>query len=617
MPSVDYRSLAGDILAKVGGEANVGSVAHCATRLRFKLKDASKADKAAVEKLPGVIAVMEAGGQFQVVIGNNVPLLYAELGRISQLTGDTDLGEAAKGNLFNRFVAMISSIFLPFLWTLAGAALLKAFVGAVAYFGWLNPASNTYAVLNASGDAVLKFLPVLLALTAAKRFKANQFTAVVLAGALMYLEITAWTGLKTSPTDFFSIPVPVVSYVGSVIPIIVAVWVQGHLERFLDKHLPSVIRNFTTPLLTLLVMVPLVILTIGPATTYAGQGVSWVIMTIWKFAPWLAGALMGGFWQVFVIFGMHWAFIPVMMVDLANQGFSPLSGALLAPVLAQAAAATAVFFRSKSAKRRELAGPGAISGFLAGITEPIIYGVNLPLKRPFIFGCVGGAIGGAIGAQAGSAMTGFAMPSVLAIPAYLPAGPITASSFTWQMIGTGLAIVIAFVLTLLFGVKDSADEAEATAVVSSATEVGAPMNGELIGLSQVKDKVFAAGALGKGVAVVPTSGEVYAPVAGTVVSAFPTGHAFGIKTDDDLEVLVHIGIDTVALNGKGFTSTVTQGQKVATGDLLASVDLESVKAAGYDPTTVMVITNSAKFAAVLPAEGHSVTHGQTAIVVER
>lgn len=291
-------------------------------------------------------------------------------------------------------------------------------------------------MLNASGDAVLKFLPVLLALTAAKRFKANQFTAVVLAGALMYLEITAWTGLKTSPTDFFSIPVPVVSYVGSVIPIIVAVWVQGHLERFLDKHLPSVIRNFTTPLLTLLVMVPLVILTIGPATTYAGQGVSWVIMTIWKFAPWLAGALMGGFWQVFVIFGMHWAFIPVMMVDLANQGFSPLSGALLAPVLAQAAAATAVFFRSKSAKRRELAGPGAISGFLAGITEPIIYGVNLPLKRPFIFGCVGGAIGGAIGAQAGSAMTGFAMPSVLAIPAYLPAGPITASSFTWQMIGT-------------------------------------------------------------------------------------------------------------------------------------------------------------------------------------
>ncbi len=195
--------------------------------LRFKLKDASKADKAAVEKLPGVIAVMEAGGQFQVVIGNNVPLVYAELGRISQLTGDADLGEAEKGNIFNRFVALISSIFLPFLWTLAGAALLKAFVGAAAYFGWLDATSTTYGVLNATGDAVLKFLPVLPAITAAKRFKANQFTAVVLAGALMYLEITAWTGLKATPSDFFGIPIVAVSYVGSVIPIIVAVWLPG------------------------------------------------------------------------------------------------------------------------------------------------------------------------------------------------------------------------------------------------------------------------------------------------------------------------------------------------------------------------------------------------------
>lgn len=617
MASVDCRSLAGDIFAKVGGEANVGSVAHCATRLRFKLKDSGKADKAAVEKLPGVIAVMEAGGQFQVVIGNNVPLVYAELGRISQLTGDADLGEAEKGNLFNRFVALISSIFLPFLWTLAGAALLKAFVGAAAYFGWLDATSNTYGVLNATGDAVLKFLPVLLAITAAKRFKANQFTAVVLAGALMYLEITAWTGLKATPSDFFGIPIVAVSYVGSVIPIIVAVWLQGYLERWFNKVLPSVIRNFTTPLLTLLIMVPLTILTVGPATTFLGKGVSWVIMTIWMYVPWLAGALMGGFWQVFVIFGVHWAFVPIMMVDLRNQGFSVISGALLAPVLAQAAAATAVFFRSKSAKRRELAGPGAVSGFLAGITEPIIYGVNLPLKRPFIFGCVGGAIGGAIGAQAGSAMTGFAMPSVLAIPTYLPQGAVPAGSFMWQMIGTGVAIVVAFVLTFLFGVKDSADEAEATTVVSGANEIAAPMSGELIGLAQVKDKVFAAGALGKGVAVIPSSGEVYAPIAGTVVSAFPTGHAFGIKSDDDVEVLVHIGIDTVALDGKGFTSSVAQGQKVAAGDLLASVDLESVKAAGYDPTTVMVITNSAKFAAVLPAEGHTVSHGQTAIVIER
>lgn len=623
MPSVDYRTLAGDILQEVGGESNVASLAHCATRLRFKLKDPTKAHKVAVEQLPGVITVMEAGGQFQVVIGNNVPLVFTEIGKISKLVGDDAVEVAEKGNLFNRFVALISSIFLPFLWTLAGAALLKAFVGAAAQFGWLDATSNTYAVLNATGDAVLKFLPVLLAITAAKRFKANQFTAVVLAGALMYLELTAWTGLEASPSDFFGIPVIAVSYVGSVIPIIVAVWLQGHLERFLDAKLPSVIRNFTTPLLTLLIMVPLTVLTVGPITTYAGKGISWVIMTIWTFAPWLAGALMGGLWQVFVIFGVHWAFVPVILNDLTLQGYSLITGALLAPVLAQAGAALAVFFRSKSAKRRGLAGPAAVSGFLAGITEPVIYGVNLPLKRPFIFGCVGGAIGGAIGAQAGSAMSGFALPSILSIPAYLPAGPITSASFVWQMIGTGLAVVIAFVLTFLFGVKDAPDTeaassdpiAEAAAI--GAMEVGAPVSGQLVALGKINDKVFAAGALGNGLGIVPSAGEVYAPFGGTVVSAFPTGHAFGIKSADGVEALVHIGIDTVQLAGKGFNSAVTQGQQVAAGDLLATVDLEAIKAAGFDPTTVLVITNTAEFAAVLPAENRLVTHGDTAIVIER
>ncbi len=625
MASVDYRTLAGDILKNVGGEENVASAAHCATRLRLRLKDNGKANKAAVEKLPGVITVMEAGGQFQVVIGNNVPLVYAELGKISKLTGDDAGGDTVKeeGNLLARAVALISSIFLPILWTLAGASLLKAFVGAAAVFGWLDATSNGYAVLNAAGDSVLKFLPVLLAITAAKRFKTNQFTSVALAGALMYLEILQWTGLKSSPTDFFGIPIPVVSYVGSVIPIIVAVWLQGYLEKFLNAKLPSVVRNFATPLFVMLLMVPFVILTVGPITNAIGNGMSWAITTVWGIAPWLGGALMGGFWQVFVMFGMHWAFVPVMIVDLTNQGYSVLSGALLAPVLAQGAATLAVLFRTKSAKMKSLAGPGAVSGLLAGITEPIVYGVNLPLKKPFIFACVGGAIGGAIAAGSGSAMTGFAIPSLLAIPAYLPQGGVPAGSFTWQLIGTGLAMAIAFVLTFLFGVKDEADveAVEADPIAESAAvgavEVGAPMSGATVALTGVNDKVFASEALGKGVAIVPTDGKVYAPFAGTVVTAFRTGHAFGIKSPTGVEVLIHVGIDTVQLDGKGFTTAVTQGQEVAAGDLLCSVDLEAVKAAGYDTTTMVVITNSAEFAAVLPAEGHSVTHGETAIIIER
>lgn len=630
MASVDYRTLAGDILEKVGGESNVASMAHCATRLRFKLKDKEKADKAGVERLSGVITVVEAGGQFQVVIGNDVPLVYAEVGKISNLGGEGGSGadEGEKGNLLNRFVALISSIFLPVLWTLAGAALLKSFVGAAATFGWLNPESNTYSILYAAGDAVMKFLPVLLAITAAKRFNANQFTSVVIAGALMYLDINEWTGLADDgfPTDFFGIPVPVVSYVGSVIPIIVAVWAQGHLEGWLKRTLPSVLRNFMTPFITILVLVPATLLTVGPVTTWLSNMISAGISTVWTMAPWLGGAIMGGLWQVFVMFGLHWGFVPLMINDIGIQGYSVLVSALLAPVLAQAAAALAVFFRTKSKKMKELAGPGALSGFLAGITEPIVYGVNLPLRKPFIFGCVGGAVGGAIGATAGSSAAGFVVPSVLAIPAYLPAEgmPTTMGQFIWQMIASGTAIVIAFVLTFLFGVKDNPDEVVAPgedviaeAGAGGAVEVGAPVTGAVVQLSDVADKVFSSGALGKGIGIVPNEGQFYAPFAGTVLSAFPTGHAFGIKSDSGVEVLIHIGIDTVNLEGKGFTTAVAQGQRVAAGDLLVTVDLAAVKAAGYDTTTIVVITNTAEFAAVLPAEGHALTHGDAAVLIEK
>jgi len=627
MGSVDYRTLAGDILANVGGEANVVSATHCATRLRLRLRDSAQADKLTIEKLPGVVTVVQAAGEFQVVIGNNVPLVFAELGKITKLGTDIAAQEKLEGNLLNRFVALISSIFLPILWTLAGGALLKAAVTTCAHFGWLDPASNGYAVLYAAGDAVLKFLPMLLAITAAKRFKADQFTSVVLAGALMYLEITQWTGLAASPTDFFGIPIPTISYVGSVIPVIVAVWLQGHLEKFLNAKLPAMIRNFTTPLLVLLLMVPVIILTVGPATTYVGSAVSRGVSTMWSLAPWLGGALIGGLWEVFVMLGVHALFVPVFINDISTMGYTPLSGAMLAPVLAQAAAAAAVFFRTRSAQMKALSGPGSVTGFLSGITEPILYGVNLPLKKPFVFACVAGAIGGAIGAQAGSAQAGFAIPSLLSVPTWMgnPQLGITDASFMWQMIGSGLAVLLAFILTFLFGVKDQPDTLEpepgfdpiAAAAEIGAVEVGSPMSGETVALTTVNDKVFASEALGKGVAIVPTDGKVYAPFAGTVVTAFPTGHAFGIKSDSGVEVLIHLGIDTVQLNGKGFTTAVAQGDKVAAGDLLGAVDLDAVKAAGYDVTTMVVITNTAEFAAVLPAEGHAVVHGEPAVIVER
>ncbi|WP_104044187.1 beta-glucoside-specific PTS transporter subunit IIABC [Arthrobacter sp. ZGTC412] len=643
MPSVDYRSLAGDILQGVGGEKNIASATHCATRLRLKLRDDAKADTAAIEKLPGVITVMKAGGQYQVVIGNNVPTVYAELGKITKLTGD-DAGAndepVAHGNLFNRFIDLISSIFSPVIWPLAAAGLLKAFLSMATQFGWLDPASQTNVILAATADALFYFLPIFLAVTAAKRFKTNQFTSMAIAGALVYPSIVALSA-QAEPVNFAGIPMVMMNYTSSVLPIIVAVWLQGYLERCLTRVLPSAIRNFTTPLLTLLVMVPLVLLTVGPITTFAAQGLSAGINAAFTFAPWLAGGIMGGFWQVFVLFGLHWGLVPGMLNEIATQGYSLLLGPLLAAVLGQAGATLAVMFRTRNKARRTVAGPAALSGFLAGITEPAIYGVNLPLKKPFYFGIAGGVIGGAIASAGGSGATAFVFPSLLGLPAFSTVG-----NFGLQLLGTGTAVAIAFLLTFFFGPREEAaaeasdagtsvpetaadtpaaaapvpaSSTSATATSTAVTgtvDVLAPVAGQAVALADVQDKVFASGAMGKGLGIIPADGRIYSPISGSIKAAMKTGHAFGIKSDDGVEVLVHIGIDTVQLQGRGFESAVSRGQQVRAGDLLAVVDLDVVTEAGYDTTTLVMVTNTAQLADVNPVAGGTLAQGDTAITVQ-
>lgn len=617
MGTVNYATLARDILDKVGGEHNVVSATHCATRLRLKLKDEAKADKQAISKLPGVITVMQAGGQYQVVIGNNVPKVYEELGRISKLTGDTaPEDEGPKGNILNQFIALISAIFLPVLWTLAGAGLFKAFLALATNFAWLSPESTTYVILNAAADGLFYFLPLFLAVTAAKRFRTNQFTSMAIAAALVYPAIVELASAG-EPVTFLGMPVVMMSYTSSVIPIIVAVWLQSYLERGLNKVLPDSVRNFSTPLLVLLIMVPLVLMTVGPVTTLAANGISAGVNAIFGFAPWLAGAIMGGFWQVFVLFGLHWGFVPIMVNDLSTQGFSLLTGPLVAAVLAQAAATLAVAIKTRSAKRRAVAGPGALSGFLAGVTEPAIYGVNLPLKKPFYFGIVGGAIGGAIASLGGSASNSFVFPSLLALPAYMTIG-----NFTLQLIGTGVAVAIALGLTLAFGPreeKDADEVIEPTAAEIAAdrdlVEIVAPVSGAVVQLEQVKDKVFSSGAMGKGLGIVPAEGRIIAPVSGTVVAAMKTGHAYGLRTDQGVEVLVHIGIDTVQMKGEGFTSHVSRGQRIQAGAPLADIDTAAIERAGYDPTVVVLVTNTADLGDVAPVPDETVKAGDPAVTV--
>ncbi len=602
---MDYSKTAAGVLDGVGGEQNVQSVVHCATRLRFVLKDESKANEKTIRSVPGVITTAQAGGQYQVVIGNDVPEVYAALGKISKFGGSgasTPATDAPKGNLFNRFINMISSIFTPLLWALAGTGLLKAFLAAAATFGWIDTTTSTYTVLFALSDAFINFLPLALAITAARYFKASEFTSLAIAGALLYPTITPLVGAPD--LTFFGVPFTMVTYVSSVIPIIIIVWLQSYAEKFLYAKLPGAIRRFVTPMIVVLIAVPLVFVVIGPISAilsgWIGGAIGWVFATV----PWLGGAIMGGLWQVFVIFGLHWGLVPLFTLEYQTTGQILLVAPVFAAVLAQAAAVAGVWVRTRNKNLRSLAAPATLSGFLAGITEPAIYGINLPLKRPFAFGIVGGVVGGAIMAAGGVFATAFVVPSGLALPALFGNG-----STIMMIIGLAAAIVIPFLLVVVIGFKDPVED-EMQAAESTDVAVQSPLDGTAVPLSETPDAAFADGSLGDGVAIKPRSGALYAPFDATVVAAFPTGHAIGLRHADGLELLIHIGIDTVKLGGAHFTPKVTAGQQVSAGDLLVEFDRAAIEAAGYDLTTPVIVTNPDLYPEVGEAASGPIAHGE-------
>ncbi|MEI3868099.1 beta-glucoside-specific PTS transporter subunit IIABC [Microbacterium sp. CCNWLW134] len=608
----DYAKTAAGVLAGVGGEENVQSLVHCATRLRFVLKDDAKADAQKLRATPGVITTAQAGGQYQVVIGNDVPEVYAAIGAISKIGagagGTGDGAEAPKGNLFNRFISMISAIFTPVLWALAGTGLLKAFLAAAVTFGWIDTTTSTYVVLNSLSDAFINFLPLALAFTAARYFKASEFTSFAIAAALLYPAATALVGVEG--LTFFGIPFTMANYVSSVIPIIIVVWLQSHAERFLYATLPAAVRRFVTPMIIVLLAVPLVFVVIGPLSALVSGWIAGGIGFVFTTVPWLGGALMGGLWQVFVIFGLHWGLVPLFTVEYQTTGQILLVAPVYAAVLAQAGAVAGVWVRTRNKTRRSLAAPATLSGFLAGITEPAIYGINLPLKRPFAFGIVGGVIGGAIMAAGGVFATAFVVPSALAIPALIGNG-----STALMIVGLIAAIVIPFLLVVIVGFKEQAEDAPVTpATAETDLAVRSPLDGTVVALSETPDAAFADGSLGDGVAILPRSGALYAPFDAAVAALFPTGHAIGLRSKDGAEVLIHIGIDTVRLKGEHFQVKVASGQEVSAGDLLIEFDLDAIAAAGYDLTTPVVVTNGDLYPEITDAASGPIAHGDALFV---
>ena len=614
----DYVRTAAGVIEAVGGADNVRSLVHCATRLRFALKDRDKADAAAVEKVPGVMTTSTNASEFQVVIGSEVSEVFDEVNKLlpesnaaggSRGPAEDETGK--KENIFSRLVAMISAIFSPLIWTLAAVGLLKALVSSSVTFGWLDNTGTTYAMLNALSDGFIYFLPFALAISAAKYFDAQQFTSLAIAGAALY---PALADLIDAPgVVFFGVPTTIVGYAYTVVPIIVAVWLQSHLERVLYAKLPAMIRRFFTPMIVLSLLVPFVFLAIGPLATFltggVADGINWVFQTV----PWLGGAIMGGAWQILTIFGLHSGFTPFFVTEYQEYGFGRLLAPLWAAVLGQTAAAAGVWVRSRNTNRKALAGSATVSGLLAGVTEPAIYGVNLPLRRPFIFGVLGGIVGGAVISGADVAINAaIVLPSALSIPALTGNG-----SFLFAIVGVLLSMAIAFTLTVLFGVKEPAEEPGQgdDPVHASNAEILSPLDGVIKPLHETPDAAFAEGKLGAGSAIIPSGNAVFSPFDGEVVVVMPSGHAIGLRHPGGAEVLIHLGLDTVKLKGKHFTVAVEKGQQVTAGQMLVEFDREAIEAAGYDLTTPVVVTNSAQYPMAAPLKSGPVKTGERLFTV--
>lgn len=634
-----YEQLAKDIIQHVGGKENVISVVHCITRLRFKLKDEGKANTDVLKNMDGIVTVMKSGGQYQVVIGNHVPDVYKDVVEIggfqNQAETETEDEEKSKG-LFNKFIDIIASIFTPVLGVLAATGMIKGLNALFLSTGVLEEANGTYQLLHAVGDSLFYFFPIFLGYTAAKKFGATPFIGMAIGASLVYPTLavltegeplyTLFTGtIFESPVHitFLGIPVILMSYATSVIPIILAAYFASKVEARLRKIIPDVVKTFLVPFFTLLIVVPLTFIVIGPIATWAGQLLGQFTLWVYNLSPIIAGAFLGGFWQVFVIFGLHWELIPIAINNLVVQGSDPVLAMVFAASFAQIGAVAAVWLKIKQQKVKTLSVPAFISGIF-GVTEPAIYGVTLPLKRPFIISCIAAAVGGAIIGLFRSQGYIIGGLGIFGIPSFLHPADGMDAGFWGIVIAVVVAFVLGFILTYLFGLKSgnaSDEQTETKAHTSTGTgekeEISSPFNGSVITLSEIKDEAFSSGALGEGIAIEPSEGKLFSPVSGMVTALYPTHHALGITTDRGAELLIHIGLDTVQLEGKFFTAHTIQGAQVEKGDLLIEFDIKEIKAAGYAVTTPVIVTNHKQYGQLVLTDEQQVNAGDRLLELTR
>lgn len=632
---MDYKNLAKEILEKVGGESNISGLTHCATRLRFNLKDDTKAQTEALKKVNGVMGVVNKGGQYQVVIGSDVANVYRPITELTNISSEE--GGAPKKDdkkVIEKLIDTLSGIFTPILPAITAAGMIKAVLSLLLAFGAVSKEGSTYQVLNFMADAAFYFLPILLASSAAKKFRCNPYLAMMLGGILLHPNFVSMvTASKESHEAIrvFMIPITNASYSSSVLPIILIVWFLSYVEPIADRISPKPIKFFTKPLISIIVTGIVGLVVIGPIGTIISNLIASGVHTLNQYASWLVPALVGTLTPLLVMTGTHYGLVPIGINNRMTIGYDTIIyPGMLGSNVAQGGAALAVAFKSKKSEIKQLASSAGITA-VCGITEPALYGVNLRYKTPLYASMLGGGVGGFImGLLNVKNYTG-GSPGFLTLPSYL--GGDSLNDFYFACMGAVISVVIAFIASYIL-YKDPVEEVDQTVKAEdvkpeevkseegklaqangSDITIMSPLKGIAVPLSQVDDPTFAQEILGKGIAIEPEDGRVLSPVNGTIRTIFETGHAVGLESDEGAEVLIHVGLDTVNLKGKYFSVKMKDGDKVKVGDCILEFDLEAIRKEGYDVVTPVIISNYGNFQSVEAAASGPVTPGAPLITI--
>lgn len=630
---MNYENTAKKILQRVGGKDNVISLVHCMTRLRFVLKDESIVDDEAVKKTKGVMGVMKKAGQYQIIIGNDVANVFAELNKLGNFSNEAPKKEAIKTekqNLFSRLMDTISGIMAPVIPAIIGAAMIKVLLTLLPMIGVLSTEGDTYNLLSVMGDGAFFFMPVLIAISASKKFGTNMYYAASIALIMLHPNFISLMNNAHEAGETIKflniVPVTYASYAYSVIPIILAVWSLKYVERLVDKITPVVTKNFLKPMLIVLIEAPIALIILGPLGAICGNVISTLVYAIHDKLGFIAIGLVAGVYPFVVMAGMHHAFTPIKLGMIASTGFENfICIGELCSNMAQGAASLAVAVKSKNKDFKQIAGSSAFSALFAGITEPALYGVTLRLKRPMLGACIGAAAGGLFGGFFQMKCFGIATPAIVTIVQYVEEGK--PQSLLFAALTILLTVVVTFVVTILIGFEDIVDEddeldaletgkEEAVVLLENPIEITSPAEGKLIPIGEVQDPTFAKEILGKGAAIIPEKGVICAPFDGKVDAIFDTGHAVGLISDTGVELLIHIGIDTVNLEGKYFVPKAASGDSIKKGDVLIEFDIDAIQAAGYDVTTPVIVSNSDQYAKVEMCAVGEVTQDNTILTIQ-